>query len=149
MSKIIDITDKLTFEENPRIRVKDVEIELNANALDFYETLGMMNEKSTNMDELTLRLAATPSDVDKIKALKVRVRGFCTLRGIQDHEVAGVFHIARRPRRKFSSCARRGDPSGERSPCARALHAGTAPSPQRMAQPHGFQHHRGTGGAIL
>lgn len=70
MSKIIDITDKLTFEENPRIRVKDVEIELNANALDFYETLGMMNEKSTNMDELTLRLAATPADVDKIKALK-------------------------------------------------------------------------------
>ncbi len=76
MSKIIDITDKLTFEENPRIRVKDVEIELNANALDFYETLGMMNEKSTNMDELTLRLAATPADVDKIKALKLSVKDF-------------------------------------------------------------------------
>lgn len=32
MAKIIDITEKLSFDENPRIKIKSVEIEVNADA---------------------------------------------------------------------------------------------------------------------
>jgi hypothetical protein len=35
MAKIIDITDKLSFDERPKIKVKDVEIEINDSATNF------------------------------------------------------------------------------------------------------------------
>ena len=30
MSKVVDITDKLDFEENPKIKIKDAELEADA-----------------------------------------------------------------------------------------------------------------------
>ena len=30
MGKVVDITEKLGFEENPKLKVKDVELEVNA-----------------------------------------------------------------------------------------------------------------------
>ena len=35
MAKIIDITNKLSFDERPKIKVKDVEIEINDSATNF------------------------------------------------------------------------------------------------------------------
>lgn len=32
MSKVIDITEKLNFEENPKLKIKDAEIEVNTDA---------------------------------------------------------------------------------------------------------------------
>ena len=32
MAKVIDITEKLDFEGNPKIKVKEIEIEVNADA---------------------------------------------------------------------------------------------------------------------
>lgn len=32
MSKIIDITNKLAFEDNPRLKIKDTELEIDATA---------------------------------------------------------------------------------------------------------------------
>lgn len=32
MSRVVDITDKLNFEENPKLKIKDTEIEINGDA---------------------------------------------------------------------------------------------------------------------
>lgn len=44
MAKIVDITEKLTFEENPRIRVMDVELEVNADAENVIKLMGLFND---------------------------------------------------------------------------------------------------------
>lgn len=43
MAKVIDITEKLNFEENPKLKIKDVEIEVNTDAttvLTLMQTIG-------------------------------------------------------------------------------------------------------------
>lgn len=45
MSKVIDITEKLSYEENPRLTIKGEEIEVNADAETVLTILGMMNEE--------------------------------------------------------------------------------------------------------
>ena len=43
MSKVIDITEKLNFEENPKLKIKDAEIEVNTDAttvLTLMQTVG-------------------------------------------------------------------------------------------------------------
>ena len=48
MSKVIDITEKLNFEENPKLKIKDAEIEVNTDAttvLTLMQTIG--DEKGT------------------------------------------------------------------------------------------------------
>lgn len=81
MSRIIDITDKLTFEENPRIRVKGTEIELNADALNLVEVL-KASETATaaELAELFLnKLLATPEDAEKVRALNLKFKGMKAL----------------------------------------------------------------------
>lgn len=43
MAKIIDITDKLSFDENPRLTIKEKEYEVNADAETMLEILGAFN----------------------------------------------------------------------------------------------------------
>lgn len=81
MSRIIDITDKLTFEENPRIRVNGTEIELNADALNLVEVL-KASETATaaELAELFLnKLLATPEDTEKVRALNLNFKGMKAL----------------------------------------------------------------------
>ena len=40
MSKIVDITDKLTFDENPKLVIKGKELEVNADATNCPEDYG-------------------------------------------------------------------------------------------------------------
>ena len=44
MSKIIDITDKLDFEENPRLKVKDIELEVDASAENLLKVMGLATD---------------------------------------------------------------------------------------------------------
>lgn len=56
MSKVIDITDKLSFEGNPKLVVKGVELEVNSDAptvLLFMQLMGRMDE-AKDMDADTL-----------------------------------------------------------------------------------------------
>lgn len=46
MGKVIDITEKLSFEENPRLSIKGAEIEVNADAETVLTILGQMNEEN-------------------------------------------------------------------------------------------------------
>lgn len=43
MGKIIDITSKLGFEENPRLKIKDEELELNTDAAAVLKTMGYIS----------------------------------------------------------------------------------------------------------
>ena len=43
MSRVVDITDKLNFEENPKLKIKNTEIEINSDAptmLKIMQTVG-------------------------------------------------------------------------------------------------------------
>lgn len=44
MAKKIDITEKLSFEENPRLVVKGKELEVNADAATVLEIMGILGE---------------------------------------------------------------------------------------------------------
>lgn len=43
MAKVIDITDKLSFDENPRLVIKNKEYEVNADAETMLEIMGAFN----------------------------------------------------------------------------------------------------------
>lgn len=45
MAKIIDITDKLDLEGNPSIRIKEAEVEVNADAATILKIMGILGEK--------------------------------------------------------------------------------------------------------
>lgn len=46
MSKIIDITNKLNFEEKPKILVKGTEIEVNNDAISFIKTIALFDSEN-------------------------------------------------------------------------------------------------------
>lgn len=45
MAKTVDITDKLSFDENPRLVVKGREIEVNADASTMLQVMGVFRDK--------------------------------------------------------------------------------------------------------
>lgn len=42
MGKIIDITDKLSFDDNPKLRIKNKEIEVNTDAPSMLKIMGLL-----------------------------------------------------------------------------------------------------------
>lgn len=46
MAKVVNITDKLSFEENPRIQIRDKEFEINADAETVLLIMGDFSDKS-------------------------------------------------------------------------------------------------------
>lgn len=45
MSKIIDITNKLNFEEKPKLVIKGIEIEINNDAISFIKTVALFDSE--------------------------------------------------------------------------------------------------------
>lgn len=54
MSKIIDITDKLSFEENPRIKIKDVELEIDASAENLLKVMAHATDNPSVKDVMEM-----------------------------------------------------------------------------------------------
>ena len=46
MGKRVDITDKLKFEQNPVLRIRDMELEVNADAKTMLEIMGLFKGRS-------------------------------------------------------------------------------------------------------
>lgn len=46
MAKVIDITEKLSFDENPVLKIKDIEVEVNSDAKTVLEIMGNFKSKS-------------------------------------------------------------------------------------------------------
>lgn len=52
MAKVIDITEKLTFEGNPSLMIKGKKIEVNADAPTMLRVMGIMGAKDPGVNEI-------------------------------------------------------------------------------------------------
>ena len=71
MARIIDITDKLNFNENPVLKIGSVEAEVNADAETVLRLMGVFSGE-TNLCTVkqALNLIFKPEDVEAICAMK-------------------------------------------------------------------------------
>lgn len=80
MAKIIDITDKLTFDENPQIKIKDKVFEVNGDAKTMLEIMGDFGNKS----EVDAALSAyekmfSEKDREMIGGMKIPFKDLMTI----------------------------------------------------------------------
>lgn len=52
MARKVDITEKLSFEENPCLIIKGKQIEVNADAPAMLKVMGLMSEEDPGVDEI-------------------------------------------------------------------------------------------------
>lgn len=52
MAKVVNITEKLTFEENPRLMIKGKELEVNADAPTMLKVMGLMGSTDPGIHEI-------------------------------------------------------------------------------------------------
>lgn len=81
MGKILDITDKLSFDENPVIRIKGEDLEIQASAENMLKIMGMFDSGKT---EIQAAMEATDlifneRDKKKIKKLGLQIKDYMKL----------------------------------------------------------------------
>lgn len=83
MSKIIDITDKLNFEEKPIIKVKDVEIKANNDAVTMLKVIALFDNDGDGISVKNVldiyNLLFDEENQQKIESLKLNFEDFSTL----------------------------------------------------------------------
>lgn len=82
MAKAIDITERLDFDGNPAIKVKDMEIEVSADAATMLKVMGILrkNEHPGVKEVLEMyELLFTEAERAKIEVLKLNFRDFTEL----------------------------------------------------------------------
>ena len=82
MGKIVDITDKLEFEENPKLVIKGMELEVNADAATVLKIMGILGEDSNVKPGDIVRmyeLIFSDAERRKIDKLKLQFTDFQTL----------------------------------------------------------------------
>lgn len=82
MSKIIDITDKLNFDGNPKLKIKDVEIEINSDATTMLKIMGLLGENDEPGPKEVLKmyeLMFEASERKKIEKLKLNFMDFTSI----------------------------------------------------------------------
>lgn len=52
MAKVVDITEKLSFDSNPKLKIGKKEIEVNADAPSVLKIMGLMDEDGDSMEKL-------------------------------------------------------------------------------------------------
>lgn len=74
MKKAIDITDKLTFDEKPKVKIKGTEIEVNTDAPTVLKIMGVMND---NRDPLKMyNLLFNKENRTKLEKMKLSFKDF-------------------------------------------------------------------------
>ena len=91
MAKIVDITEKLDFEQKPQIKIKGDTLTVNNEAVTVLEIMPLFEKEETSSEELlrTCKLLFSENDFEKIKALKLNVKDFKTLFEITMSLVSG------------------------------------------------------------
>lgn len=82
MSKVLDITDKLSFDENPKLVIKGKELEVNADASTILKIMGITGDGTnvTAKDVCDMYELLFNEDARKeIDELKIPFKGFQTL----------------------------------------------------------------------
>lgn len=81
MSKLIDITNKLNFEEKPIVKVNDTELVINNDAVSMLKVAALFedgNGKSKDVIEM-YHLLFDESEREKIEKLHLNIHDFSTL----------------------------------------------------------------------
>ena len=82
MAKIVDITDKLSFDENPKVVVKGKELEVNADATTVLKIMGILGDgedvKPNDVVKM-YELIFSEADRKKIDKMKLQFADFQTL----------------------------------------------------------------------
>ncbi len=80
MSKIIDITDKLNFEEKPKIKIKDVEISINNNAVAMLKIIPKFSKKKIAPEDIleVINLILTKEEAEKVEKLGLGFEDYMT-----------------------------------------------------------------------
>lgn len=82
MAKVVDITEKLNYEENPIIKVRDKEIEVNTDAATMLQIMGILsdNENPSPKDIISMyELMFAEEERKKIEQLKLNFADFTTV----------------------------------------------------------------------
>ena len=81
MSKIIDITEKLNFEEKPKIKIKDTVVEVNNDAVSMLKVAALFDEETIKTSDIysVYNLIFDEPQREKIEALKLSFKDFTTL----------------------------------------------------------------------
>lgn len=82
MAKIVDITEKLDFDGNPKIKIKNTEIEVNADAATMLKVMGILGDKEEPGAKEVMgmyELMFSEKERNKIDELKLNFKDFTTL----------------------------------------------------------------------
>jgi DNA-binding protein len=81
MARVIDITDKLNFEEKPRIKIKGEEIEINDAAVDMLKIMPQLSKRKLKVDDINLMYQTLfPEESQKkIESLRLNFEDFSTV----------------------------------------------------------------------
>ena len=80
MAKVVDITEKLSFDENPIMQIGTLEVEVNADAETMLRLMGAFGNKGElQAVEEALNLIFKPEDVEKICNIKKGKKTFCKI----------------------------------------------------------------------
>lgn len=83
MSKIIDITEKLSFDTSPVIKIKDIELKVNDDASTALKMMAIMSDSGDNVGIKEIvdmyQLLFDEKDRKKIDALKLKFIDFAEL----------------------------------------------------------------------
>lgn len=82
MAKVVDITEKLAFDNNPKIKIKDKEFEVNTDAevvLKLMGQFGKNGELSPSAIVNIYNLIFSEADRDEISKLKLKFNDFKAL----------------------------------------------------------------------
>ena len=81
MAKVVDITDKLDFDSNPKIKIKDKEYEVNADAETVLKVMGQFNADGGLSPAAIVNIYELIFDEksrNQIKKLKLQFKDFQT-----------------------------------------------------------------------
>lgn len=78
--KVIDITEKLNFEEKPKIKIKDVEITVNNRAVSILKLMPKLNKANVSLDDImdTINELVSEEDIKKLESLDLNLEDFIT-----------------------------------------------------------------------
>lgn len=66
MAKVVDITNKLEFDGNPKLKIKDKEIEVNADAPTMLKVMNLVGDDPTPKDVIALYNLVFPEESRKV-----------------------------------------------------------------------------------
>lgn len=78
--RVVDITEKLSFDENPVLKVKDTTVEVNSDAATVLKIMGIISRGTSAKEILEMyELIFKETDRKKIDKLKLQFKDFQTL----------------------------------------------------------------------